>query len=205
MNEYNENKPKDPISEQKCVCASAHGLFVPNRQLSSIVAFIMLIPFVSFLAGYFFGGQHSAEEFTSKIEQESFTDQIYASLCVTQPEKEADNYVVADAAGQQVEQPKESVEVVEVSPVEPTDPQESYYAQLIGFGTSQAANRFVQRMEKKGISTQIKVRKSKTANGRVVSWYQVVTEPYSDKNQLTQLVEKIKKEEKLNDAPIVTC
>lgn len=202
MNEHETNH-KDPICEQKCVCTSSHGLFVPNRQLSSIVAFIMLIPFVSFLAGYFFGSQHSAEEFTGKIEQESFTDQIYASLCVTQPEKDEESYAVADASSEQAEQEEAAVEVVEDPPA--VEPQESYYAQLIGFGTAQAANRFVQRMERKGVSTQVKVRKSKTANGRVVSWYQVVTEPHTDKKQLTELVERIKKEEKLSDAPIVTC
>lgn len=214
MNEYNnEQKKRESFEEKKCVCTSTHGLFVPNRQLSTIVAFIMLIPFMSFLGGYFFGIHFGAEDFTHRVEQESFTDQIYASLCVTPQEKDENCVVTQDESiepAQAVDIDASSIAGTpenndKASIVEPTLSKERFYAQLIGFGTSRAANNFVQRMEEDGITTSIKTRKSKTSKGKVVSWYQVVTEPYANKSELLRIVERIKEKEKIKDIQIVTC
>jgi cell division protein FtsN len=210
MNEYNNNsKKQESFEEKKCVCTSTHGLFVPNRQLSTIVAFIMLIPFMSFLGGYFFGSQYGAQEFADRAEQESFTDQIYASLCVT-PQDKDENVCVALEENNGIEQAVDA-EAISIEQndtqitTEPNKSQEQFYAQLIGFGTSRAAHNFVQRMEKEGISTHVKTRKSKTAKGKVISWYQVVTEAYNNKAELLQLVNRIKEKENIKDTPIVTC
>ena len=60
-------------------------------------------------------------------------------------------------------------------------------------------------MAKKNIVSEVKKRISKTAKGKVISWYQVVTPTYSDKVELEALVAKLVKEEKLNDTRIVAC
>ena len=44
---------------------------------------------------------------------------------------------------------------------------------------------------------------SKTARGKVVPWYQVITEDFNDKEKLEITVARLKKEEKLHDVRIV--
>ncbi len=80
-----------------------------------------------------------------------------------------------------------------------------YKAQLIGFGTLRSAQAFSRKLERKGIITTVKRRRSKTAKGRLISWYQVVTKPFDRKDILEKLVERLKQEEKLHDVRIVTC
>jgi hypothetical protein len=77
--------------------------------------------------------------------------------------------------------------------------------QLIGFGTEKAAQKFVQKLALKNIETFVKKRISKTAKGRTVYWYQVVTPPYDNKETLTLLVNKLAKEERLSGIYIGSC
>lgn len=80
-----------------------------------------------------------------------------------------------------------------------------YYAQLIGFGTAQAADQFVNRITKRGFPAKVEKRTSKTTRGKKVSWYQVVTDVYVDKADLEKVIEIIVWQEKLKDVRIVTC
>ncbi|MCX5921714.1 MAG: SPOR domain-containing protein [Candidatus Dependentiae bacterium] len=57
------------------------GLFVRNRHVSMIVSGVLLFNFMLFVGGYFLGQRNSVTAFTNKIDQESFSDQIYSSLC----------------------------------------------------------------------------------------------------------------------------
>lgn len=79
-----------------------------------------------------------------------------------------------------------------------------YYAQLIGFGTVEAADQFVNRITRKGFPAKVEKRTSKTAKGKKVSWYQVVTDAYLDKAHLERVVQMIVWQEKLKDVRIVT-
>jgi cell division protein FtsN len=83
--------------------------------------------------------------------------------------------------------------------------QKHYYAQLIGFGTEKAAEQFVKRLASNGVTTEIKKRVSKTVKGRTSYWYQVVTTAYANKDDLSRIVDKLVKEEKLKDVCIRTC
>ena len=76
------NNPfKKVIESVECVCNRSDGLFIPNRQVSMLIAALMMVLFITFLGGYFFGKKYMVEQFVAKVEQDSFADQIYSSLC----------------------------------------------------------------------------------------------------------------------------
>ena len=76
------NNPLKKIVEQvECVCNRSDGLFIPSRHVSMLTASLLMMFFVTFLSGYFFGKKFMVEQFVAKIEQDSFADQIYSSLC----------------------------------------------------------------------------------------------------------------------------
>ncbi len=81
----------------------------------------------------------------------------------------------------------------------------SYLAELIGFGSLSSAQAFVDRLEKKGIKVSIKKRDSKSARGKLVSWYQVVTQPYDSHENLMRVVDVVKRDERLKGVHIITC
>ena len=196
MNDWkNDTKEKIDAKEQ--------GLFVPVRQLSFVVAGILLILFASFMAGYFLGQRQVVEQFTQQVHHDSFGDQIYASLFSLELQNEDVQQKMRVVSTDATVLQQNSTPVVSEIKQELTEG--SYYAQLVGFGTKKAAERFVQHLVKKNIVSEVKKRISKTAKGKVISWYQVVTPTYSDKVELEALVAKLVKEEKLNDTRIVAC
>jgi len=82
---------------------------------------------------------------------------------------------------------------------------ERYYAELIGFGTHRAANKFVEKLKKRNFSVVLKKRKSKTSKGKTIVWYQVVTEKFDNKNDLIAFVDILKDKEKLKGVRIIQC
>ena len=91
----------------------------------------------------------------------------------------------------------------EVTPEMGLEMKTQHYAQLAGFSSLKNAEAFVVRLNKKQIPVLIKERVSRTAKGRSVTWYQVVTEPYEDQDALNSVVDILKKEEKLHDVRIM--
>lgn len=218
MNKWEDSFKKN----ESCQCSRNDGLFVPNRQLSLIVAGLLFLAFSIFMTGYFLGKKNVVEQFSEKIQQEAFADQVYTSvLAATQDseQKSVNNLLVTDAdivdiaseipAQSSSQNINEEIVVAKNTEIENTTSQDAstarYYAQLIGFGTEKAAQLFVNKLAAKGIETEIKKRTSKTVKGRASYWYQVVTAAYSNKNDLVVLVDKIAKEENIKDASIRTC
>src|SRR6185312_1165328 len=72
----------DKKTNNTCYCSTHTGLFVPNRQLSWIVAALLLIIFCSFISGYFLGKKSAIEQFSEKIHQDLASDNVYTSLAV---------------------------------------------------------------------------------------------------------------------------
>ncbi len=205
MNDWeNDSLNNKPFSSDKsCHCSDMSGLFVPNRHLSFVMAGIILVVFSTFMGGYFFGQKSSAEQFTHQIHQDSFADQVYSSVFSLAERQERGNSTSQNVAAIV----KTDTLVETTSKPEETEHVSSnrYYAQLIGFGTSRAAERFVKRLTQKDVIVQTKKRVSKTAKGRTIVWYQVVTPPYADKMELEMLVSQLSKEEKLKDVRIIVC
>jgi len=185
---------------------------VTNRQIGWVIAVVMMISLGSFSVGYFLGEKKAADRFVHRVEQDVFADKIYSSMCSlydgeSESESPAENGPVEQAeqaneegaalANQEEEQENSSA-------IEKMVSNNAFYAQLVGFGTSKKAKLFVDRLANKGIVVHMRERKSKTARGKNICWYQVVTDPYTDKNALVSLVEKVKQAERLHDVRIVT-
>lgn len=229
-----------------CVCSSASGLFVPNRELSYCVAGGILGLFFVFMAGFFWGQQYAIKDFLHKLDQDSFSDQVASSLYVLTnkssdlQDSDQENEDV-DAEGDSSEEDNESAgdNVIDTIVIENMSGEASesiddtegtqnsdqdsksiashgisqssnqksncYMAQLIGFGTEQAAYQFVNRITKKGFSAKVEKRKSRTAKGKTLFWYQVVTDSYADKAQLEEIIAILVRQEKLKDIRILTC
>jgi hypothetical protein len=218
-----KKKVESRVSESgKCSCSKATGLFIKSQQLSRYVAAAILILFFTFIIGFFGGQRYAIQQFSNKIDNDSFADQIYASLCAisdqdldsqdsceSYPEdvdqKDQDDSEIANKHAQLNEAPTSLEEPAAVDAATyKTDDAQEYYAELIGFGTSQAAHRFTHQLIKKGFPAEVKKRQSKTSRGKPIYWYQVVTDLYQDKEKLTALVDRITKEEKLSGVRIVT-
>lgn len=228
MSELNNNKNQSNTPE------TANGLFIHNRQLSLIVAGAIFLSFFVFMGGYFWGQKNVVESFANKIGQDSFSDQIYSSVCSlcdngniedtegeedaggeTEVETEGDIQTLqatldnAQQSNQMIEQSNAVSDEHKTIADNATDENEAgqtqYYAQLVGFGTDHAAQQFVEKMSRKDITVVVKKRASRSARGKFVSWYQVMTEKYDDKNELLTLVERLKNEEKLKDITIIAC
>jgi hypothetical protein len=79
-----------------------------------------------------------------------------------------------------------------------------YCAHLIGFSTHKAAQHFVEKVNNKtAIALFIKERQSKGKRGRIVHWYQVTTDVYTQKEELERVVTAIKQAEKIKNIRIV--
>lgn len=76
------------------------------------------------------------------------------------------------------------------------------YAQLIGFGTKQAAQAFVARLKKNNVPVVLKTMMSKTAAGKERTWYQAITPTYESEEELHAHVAKIKRLEHIRDKDI---
>ncbi len=208
----------EKIRSTSCSYTSNDGLFVPNRHESALVAGIIAVISLSFLTGYFLGKKQAIEPFTHKIEQDSFADQIFSSLCAISDQDyradESDDTQLSEDTSAAVEN-EAPVAVSQETAAAPDSnnvvaeqaraaASERYYAQLVGFGTNKAAQKCAQKLQKKGVSVTVKTRHSTTAKGRKIAWYQVVTQPYNDRGKLENLVDRIAKEERLKGVRIVT-
>lgn len=212
MNKWEDSFKKISIENngtQMCHCSDNQGLFIPNRQLSAIVAVILLLVFSVFMTGYFLGKKKVVEQFTQDMQQDAVADKIYTTLLSTSSEVvTTDALLVTHADDATQISPVTSEEIVVAAATNISmDVQDGplYYAQLIGFGTEKAAQLFVKKLSVKGIETEVKKRASKTAKGNTSYWYQVVTAQYSNKDDLLHLVDKLTKEENIKDARVCIC
>ena len=190
MNEIEKTKGYELDDLQTKVPAklSPDYLYVSSRQVSWLTASLLLLSFFVFMAGYFFGQRKMLEHVHATADQEVLADTIYANACTAcEPmATSVEDETLAEAVG------------ASSSP-------EEYYAQLIGFGTFRAAHKFVDRLKQKDMPVEVKERHSRTAQGKEIIWYQVVTEPFQQRDDLVAFVDTIKKEEKLHDIRIVAC
>ena len=223
MFEKEDTKDQSIVKQQLCQCQSNQLFFMPTRQVSLVVAAFLLLSFLLFMGGYFLGQKQVIAGFSDKIEQESFSDHIYSSMCsmvdTTQDDQEIEEgetqegtaeikqdekILISTDKEQQIEPSVDSIDAVNQSNQESNSTTE-YFAQLVGFSIERPAQQFAQRLIKKEISVIVKKRQSRTSRGKFVYWYQVITEKYNDRAQLEELVAKLTQEEKLKDVQIITC
>jgi hypothetical protein len=199
-----DEKPKK-MSEQGDG-AGPHVVELTGRQVSLVLAFIVLLCFFSFIAGYFLGQRKVFERFSEKVEQDLLADAVASSMYSMYGEGESPDAEVADEPVAETE----GANALKSEDEDGGDQEEApavalHYAELAGFGSLKAAHDFAQRLQHKDIEVEVKKRDSKTARGKIISWYQVVTKSHASKESLAQQVEQLKKEEHLKDVHIVTC
>ena len=180
------------------------GLFVPSRQLGILFGGICIVLFGVLMSGYFLGKKQVMDELVYKLEQDSFADQLYSSSCLLYDQDAEQLQEKTDADQAEVAAAEEPPCEDELSFNQPEMQGPQYRAQLIGFGTRAAAEQFAHRVNRYA-NVEIINRESTTAKGRSITWYQVVTSPFSDRNELQGTVDRITKQEKLKGVQITTC
>lgn len=192
--------PTQRIAQKSCVCSSLEGLFIPNRHLSVLIAGIVMVLGATFLSGYFWALKMSNDSVLAYAEQDAFTDQIQATMSTMQSVE----HVATDACEPiSVAVDAERVADSYCAVPNPEKGADQYYAQLCGFGKKQAAQAFASRLIKRSIPARVATRYSKNSKGKMIPWYQVVTEPYADKIQLEHTIALLKESDKLKDPRIL--
>jgi hypothetical protein len=215
------NNPKD-ITQKTGVNGIDHEtcLVLSTRQISWISAALLLLFFFVFMTGYFIGHQRSLRSFSTKLDQESFADRIYSSLYALYDKGDEEDADEQDDSEEQENAPGEKkteslidaakqpaaqavVENSVTKPIESAVSKTYYYAEIAGFGSKVAAEKFAQRLHAKNIKVQINKRQSKTVKGKEVVWYQAVTDSFNSKKQLLAVVARLKQEDHLKNVRIV--
>jgi hypothetical protein len=226
-------KPLENQTDSNRHDIESQGLTITSRVLGLLIAGLIAVTFFVFMAGFFLGKKSVLEQFCQTAAKDSLADQIYSSLCAMPEYKEqntsSDRDVVVD---EEIDTTQDVVQIQdqEQKPVEPVIQQKNnalhdskanlqkpvaeknlgvendkkYYAELIGFGTPVGAGRFVERLAKNNIKVIASKRVSTTARGRKVTWYQVVTDMFDQKDDLINVVNTITLQEKLKDVRIIT-
>ncbi|MEX0940652.1 MAG: hypothetical protein WDZ41_04800 [Candidatus Babeliales bacterium] len=189
-----------------CHCNDNDIMLVNRIQASRLVTLLIGCFFGIFMTGYFFGKRKAMEQINTNLQQDLLANQCNMILpeilnpkpSLTQKDNGADIIVPTIAQSQPEKENEETI---------PMESSQYYQAKLIGFGTQKAAQQFVDRLQKRGITTTIVKRISKNiqrlGNNRTIQWYQVVTKPIASKDQLEKLVDHIKTVEKIHDVQMV--
>lgn len=204
-------------NNKECSCADT-SLCLDSRHLSWLISGVVFLGFVLFIAGYFLGKQKAVRDLEITLNQHSLADKIYTSLCTIQEDSHAiahheeNKNDAVDIPELTCESPEENlmVSAPSIKPTLPSLPEitpssKKYCAQLVGFGTERAAQAFAKRLQSNNMPVLVKNRQSKTVKGKLITWYQVVTEEFADKKELENLIQHISAQEKLKDVRILTC
>src|SRR5579863_2687015 len=127
------------------------GLFIPNRQLSVVVAILLLLAFSLFMTGYFLGKRKAVEQFTQEMQQDAIADKIYTTVFKASSSAKASEDALGDSLVNQqrvadtllVTHADENVTISpllsheEIAAIQQVsadlEKTQYYYAQLIGF------------------------------------------------------------------------
>jgi hypothetical protein len=192
-------------------------IYLSRRIIQFSLGIFLFLVFVAFMIGYFIGIKHATDEFVTQMRHETLADHLLISSGIHNHSSPSDT----------VESLHFHKELVSESPialtennsvhhdvykddkkssdnVQPIEILTSYNAELIGFGTYQAAQSFIDRVHVySDIKLELKERASKTPRGKAIKWYQVVTEKYEQKNELQNILDILIKKEHLHDVKIV--
>jgi hypothetical protein len=200
---------KHSNEKKACQCNDPATLIIDRNSASRIVACLLLCSFFLFTAGYFLGKRTSAEEIILQTERTAFADQLsYAMKTAYNPstynESPVESDKVENVTSLETSEPTAQAEVLTIVESAPAPRDDNLYQAYLFGGTKKAVNQFAERLQKKGIKVQVVQRTSRTAQGKMIHWYQAVTSLYADNNELTTLVDTIKKIEKIKDVQVVS-
>jgi hypothetical protein len=178
---------------------------ITQKELYYGIAALICAAFFIFVSGYFLGKKMVLEELAAQYDDECFADKVYQSFALfagSEPGEQSEGEEVEQESDQPGEQATQALRDVEQSQEQKQEPERPAYAQLCGFGTKLAAELYVDRVRRRGISVAIVERKSRSSRGRVITWYQVVTQ-VMNRPELEELVQKMKKDDKLTSIQII--
>lgn len=195
-----------------CRCQEVEGIFLDARRLSFLIAGGILLSSAIFVASYFLGKKSSHELFAQRMEQDSFADQIYYSMCALYDSEIEEDDAEHSKSDHDTDSSSSfsAVPLVTVAPastaVVPGDGGTSYYAPIAGYGSEKEAQKLVVRLKNHGIATKVKERQSKTSRrNKTIVWYQVVTDTYTNKSELVAVVDMVKNIAHVKDIQILSC
>jgi hypothetical protein len=196
---------------------------ITENELTWLVAALLLIIVFSFVAGFYYGKWRAAADVVDRIERESFADRVYCALTGVHgvpadpvesdtPSCFDDEAVDARTCGDSDEPKTEeehysantaSDDTISGDTPGPSDHEQAkrYKARLVGFGTKKAANAYYNTLAKRGVTADIDERVSATKRGKRVTWFQVVCT--DTKDAIEDIVERLKKDDKLTNVQIV--
>ncbi|MGZ6250824.1 MAG: hypothetical protein ACXWL2_02245 [Candidatus Chromulinivorax sp.] len=208
---------------------SSDEIVLTKRQVSMLMASMLLFCLLIFMVGFFLGKRTVLEDYSAKVTKEALHDQIdfllttqsmqssqEASLdfsdnlpeITLNPELDANTQVLTEQENTKpvlisTESPLVGSMVAVTESSQPLPVKEGkQYAQLIGFGTKKAAQIFVARLKKQNIPVILKTNISKTASGKQKVWYQAITPTYNSYEELHEQIAKIKRLERIRDKDI---
>ncbi len=208
----------------------AQGLYIPNRQVSWLLAGIFFLGGALFVTGYFWGHKRALDRFVAKLEEESFADRISYALYTmndrdssefeqdndqdetnqtTEDHNEAEEESATDQAIEQEEteeannQSHSDEEKVAVS-AEKQELKKIFFAPIAGFGTLQKAEEFVKKVQYIEPHMLIEKKVSKNAKGRMVTWYQAITGEFASREELEKVLQRLRKEAHIKEELKIT-
>jgi hypothetical protein len=166
---------------------------------------IAIIFSVAFTVGYFYGKKKCVEELGEYLDQHSFADKIYSSVCTLYDSGEEEVVNAEQSSKDGAE--RESAESAENKGAEQEDAaktvqKELWYAELCGFPNKTAAERYLARLRARGINARLVTRMSVSKKGAKKEWYQVQTERM-EKTDLERLVDRLSQEDRLQSVRMV--
>jgi hypothetical protein len=172
------------------------GVFtLSERETTHVIVGLLLGGFLLFVSGYYLGKRRACEEFAFGDDVQ-FAQKVHSAL-----------NSLAGRSGESVEgEDREEDDTdendQEETGVNPSKGGVQSYAHLCGFGSSAAAQAYVNRLAARKVGAHVAERTSTSSQGRHVTWYQVVTDAM-DRNELCKVVAEIKKCDKLTDVSII--
>jgi len=170
-----------------------HEQCVSIRDALILVAIVF---WVAFTVGYFYGKKKCVEELSEYLDQHSFADKIYSSVCALYDSGEEE---VVNTESSEMK-PAEGSDVTATT--EKPAPKELWYAELCGFPTKKAAERYLAKLKARGVPARLVTRASTSKKGLIKEWYQVQTERM-EKTVLERFVERLSQEDRLKSVRMV--
>lgn len=193
---------------------SHNELIMDRKKVSVVMALIVLSGMFIFIAGYFWGYRQATIGLQVGIGRQAFSDQATHTMdSMTElgseiPEGSSSTEQRQEAVSlAPIIEPAVSIELVETVPDSAAASESSaskmlYYAELIGFGNASKAQSWVDKVKQRGYPVVLLKRVGKSGKGKKITWYQVVTENFTDRDQLIKLTDSIKRTEKLQSIKI---
>lgn len=195
-----------------CVCQSTAGLFLTRRQASALLSATLICLVLSYVTGYFWGRRQPLQALTDALAQGQKFGQtvkqndlsVTPNLPVLDPLTGGAEQASVSASDQSLATEPSATTPLNSSRsvVSVTTPQ--YRAELISFNSLKSAQRFAQKLQQAGFTVQVKARRTQLTHSKLHQTYQVVTEQFTERAQLTQLLTRLQQQFKLGKVKIIT-